>query len=98
MMINALNSGADGFMADFEDSLAPHWENVVNGQINLIDAVRRRIEFTNPDGRVYKLNEETATLLVRPPWAGNPLFIPYDWLEEPTVRARSASFRASHTE
>ena len=66
MMINALNSGADGFMADFEDSLAPHWENVVQGQINLIDAVRRRIEFTNPDGRVYKLNEETATLLVRP--------------------------------
>ena len=66
MMINALNSGADGFMADFEDSLAPHWENVVNGQINLIDAVRRRIEFTNPAGRVYKLNEETATLLVRP--------------------------------
>ncbi len=66
MMINALNSGADCFMADFEDSLSPTWENVVEGQANLQDAVRRTIEFTNPDGREYRLNEKVATLLVRP--------------------------------
>ncbi len=66
MMINALNSGADVFMADFEDALSPTWDNVVQGQINLIDAVRRRIEFVNPDGRVYRLKEKIATLLVRP--------------------------------
>lgn len=66
MMINALNSGANGFMADFEDSLSPTWENVVLGQLNLKDAIRRRIEFTNPDGRVYQLKEKTAVLMVRP--------------------------------
>ncbi|MBA3438608.1 MAG: malate synthase A [Pyrinomonadaceae bacterium] len=66
MMINDLNSGANGFMADFEDSLSPTWENVVLGQLNLKDAIRRRIEFTNPDGRVYQLKEETAVLMVRP--------------------------------
>ena len=66
MMINALNSGADAFMADFEDALSPTWENVVNGQINVRDAVRREIRFDNPDGRVYELNDEIATLLIRP--------------------------------
>jgi malate synthase len=66
MMINALNSGAKVFMADFEDSLSPTWANVIEGQWNLIDAVRRRLEFTNPDGKVYKLNDEIATLVVRP--------------------------------
>jgi malate synthase len=66
MMINALNSGADVFMADFEDALSPTWENVLEGQLNLQDAVRRTIEFTNPDGRQYTLNDTTATLLVRP--------------------------------
>jgi malate synthase len=66
MMINALNSGAKVFMADFEDALSPTWENVIAGQINCSDAIRRTIEFHNPDGRVYKLNDETATLLVRP--------------------------------
>ncbi|MCX6045320.1 MAG: malate synthase A [Chloroflexi bacterium] len=66
MMINALNSGAKVFMADFEDSLAPTWENVIAGQINCSDAIRRTIEFHNPDGRVYKLNEQIATLLIRP--------------------------------
>lgn len=66
MVINALNSGAATFMADFEDSLAPCWENVVEGQLNLYEAIRRTIEFQNPDGRVYRLNERTATLLVRP--------------------------------
>jgi malate synthase len=66
MMINALNSGADVFMADFEDALSPTWDNVVAGQVNCQDAVRRTIEFENPDGKRYALNEETATLLVRP--------------------------------
>jgi malate synthase len=66
MMINALNSGAKVFMADFEDALSPTWENVVQGQINSSDAVRRTIEFHNPDGRIYRLNDEIATLLIRP--------------------------------
>ncbi|HUS25470.1 MAG TPA: malate synthase A [Candidatus Binatia bacterium] len=66
MIINALNSGAKCFMADFEDSLAPTWSNVVEGQANLRDAVRRAIDFTSPEGKQYRLNEKTATLLVRP--------------------------------
>jgi malate synthase len=66
MMINALNSGAKVFMADFEDALSPTWENVIAGQINCSDSIRRTIEFQNPDGRTYKLNDETATLLIRP--------------------------------
>jgi malate synthase len=66
MMINALNSGASVFMADFEDSLSPTWQNVVEGQVNLMDAVRRTIAFTSPEGKSYRLNENTATLLVRP--------------------------------
>jgi malate synthase len=66
MVINALNSGASVFMADFEDATAPTWENVVAGQVNLVDAVRRAIEHVNPDGRTYRLNEQIATLLVRP--------------------------------
>lgn len=66
MMINALNSGANVFMADFEDSNSPTFDNVIQGQRNLSDAIDRSIEFTNPDGKVYKLNEKTAVLLVRP--------------------------------
>src|SRR5215813_3517103 len=66
MMINALNSGADVFMADFEDSLSPTWDNVVTGQANLIDAVRKNLVFTSPEGKAYKLNANVATLLVRP--------------------------------
>jgi malate synthase len=66
MMINALNSGASVFMADFEDSLSPTWSNVLEGQVNLIDAVRRRLEFVSPEGKAYRLNDEIATLLVRP--------------------------------
>src|SRR3954471_6184806 len=66
MVINALNSGARGFMADFEDSNSPTWDNVVGGQANLIDAIEGTIEFTSPDGREYRLDEEVATLLVRP--------------------------------
>ncbi len=66
MMINALNSGAKVFMADFEDSASPTWTNMVEGQINLADAIRRTIEFENPDGRRYELDSEIATLMVRP--------------------------------
>lgn len=66
MVINALNSGARVFMADFEDANSPTWDNMVRGQLNLRDAVRREIEFTNPDGREYRLNAQTATLFVRP--------------------------------
>jgi malate synthase len=66
MVINALNSGARMFMADFEDSLSPTWRNVVEGQANLIDAIERTIELESPDGKAYRLNEEVATLLVRP--------------------------------
>ncbi|HEY4013275.1 MAG TPA: malate synthase A [Polyangiaceae bacterium] len=66
MMINALASGADVFMADFEDSLSPTWRNVAQGQVNLADAVRRTIAFTSPEGKEYRLPEKTATLLVRP--------------------------------
>lgn len=67
MMINALNSQARCFMADFEDSCAPTWENVVRGQINLRDAVDRSIAFRDPaTGKDYRLQERTATLLVRP--------------------------------
>lgn len=66
MIINALNSGAKVFMADFEDSLTPTWENIIDGQINLYDAARRQIAFTSPEGKEYKLNDEIATLIVRP--------------------------------
>lgn len=66
MVINALNSGAKMFMACFEDATSPTWENMMEGQINLRDAVNRTIEFVNEQGKVYKLNEQTATLIVRP--------------------------------
>ncbi len=66
MMINALNSGAKVFMADFEDSNTPNWANTIDGQANLIDVHERTITFENPDGKRYELNDEIATLLVRP--------------------------------
>ncbi|MHB8470905.1 MAG: malate synthase A [Gaiellaceae bacterium] len=65
MMINALNSGARCFMADFEDANSPTWENVIDGQANVRDAVRREIEL-DAGGKRYRLNDETATLLIRP--------------------------------
>jgi malate synthase len=65
MIINALNSGADVFMADFEDSLSPTWENVVGGQANLIEAVRRTIAL-DAGGKTYRLESKVATLVVRP--------------------------------
>ncbi len=66
MVINALNSGANVFMADFEDSTSPTWDNVVAGQVNLRDAVRGTISFENANGKQYVLAPETATLVVRP--------------------------------
>jgi malate synthase len=66
LVINALNSGADGFMADFEDANAPSWHNMVQGQINLRDAVMGTITYDGSDGRHYELVDEPATLLVRP--------------------------------
>ena len=66
MMINALNSGADGFMADLEDANAPTWHNMVDGQRNLRDAVEGRITYRGSDGREYEVGPEPATLLVRP--------------------------------
>jgi malate synthase len=65
MMINALNSRARVFMADYEDACSPKWENVVEGQRNVTDAVRREISLETPD-KTYRLNEEIATLLIRP--------------------------------
>jgi len=66
MIINALNSGANVFMADFEDSTAPTWDNVLAGQQNLMDAVRRTISLTVEGGREYRLSANTAVLVVRP--------------------------------
>jgi malate synthase len=66
MIINALNSGASVFMADFEDSCSPTWKNVVEGQRNLVDAIEGTIEHVSPEGKVYRLGPRTATLMVRP--------------------------------
>ena len=66
MVINALNSGAKVFMADFEDANTPTWENLMEGQINLRDAIRRTIEFKSPEGKGYRLKEQVAVLFVRP--------------------------------
>lgn len=66
MVINALNSGAKVFMADFEDANSPTWENIVEGQINLRDAIQRTIQFTSPEGKSYQLGEKLAVLMVRP--------------------------------
>jgi malate synthase len=66
MIINALNSGAKVFMADFEDSNSPFWANNIDGQVNLRDAIIKTISFKNEAGKEYKLNEKTAVLMVRP--------------------------------
>lgn len=66
MIINALNSGAKVFMADFEDSNAPSWENNLQGHINLRDAINRTISYTSPEGKAYALKDQTAVLFVRP--------------------------------
>ena len=66
MIINALNSGARVFMADFEDSTSPTWDNLIDGQVNLADAVAGTIDYTSPDGRHYTLDPDPAVLIVRP--------------------------------
>ena len=66
MMINALNSGANVFMADCEDALSPPWSNVVAAQTSCMDAVRRTLEYTSPEGKPYRLGERLATLVLRP--------------------------------
>ncbi|GGN61637.1 malate synthase A [Oceanobacillus indicireducens] len=86
MIINALNSGAKAFMADFEDATSPTWENMMNGQINLKDAIRRSIDFEADNGKRYELNEDTAVLIVRP----------RGWhLEERHLRCNGKSMSAS---
>ncbi len=86
MVINALNSGARVYMADFEDAHSPTWPGTLEGQANLRDAVRRRIAYVAPDGREYRLNEQTATLMVRP----------RGWhLEEPHVEVDGRPLSAS---
>lgn len=66
MMINAFNSGADVFMADFEDANAPSWRNMVEGQLNLMEAVSHKLHYTSPEGKEYKLKDKIAVLMVRP--------------------------------
>lgn len=66
MLINALNSGADVFMADFEDANSPTWDNMVQGQQNVRDAIARTLAFASPEGKAYKLNDNIALLMVRP--------------------------------
>src|SRR5579872_1116326 len=66
MVINAFNSGANVYMADFEDAQSPSWENTIQGQINLTEAIGRKIAFKSPEGKEYKLNPKVATLIVRP--------------------------------
>jgi malate synthase len=66
MVINALNSGAKVFMADFEDANTPTWANLVEGQVNLIAAIERTLDFTSPEGKQYRLDADVATLVVRP--------------------------------
>lgn len=66
MLINALNSGADVFMADFEDANSPTWKNMIEGQANLMDVIQGKLQYTSPEGKAYKLNDKIATLMVRP--------------------------------
>jgi malate synthase len=66
MVINALNSGASVFMADFEDANSPNWSNLIQGQVNVRDAARRAISYTSPEGKQYRLNDKIAVLFVRP--------------------------------
>ncbi|AZQ38661.1 malate synthase A [Streptomyces cyaneochromogenes] len=68
MTVDALNSGAQVWLADFEDATAPTWDNIVSGQLNLLDAVKRRIDFTTPEGKEYRLGDpdRLATIVVRP--------------------------------
>ncbi|OKI01904.1 malate synthase A [Streptomyces sp. CB02923] len=64
--VEALNSGAQVWLADFEDATSPTWDNIIGGQLNLLDAIERRIDFVTPDGREYRLGDHLATIVVRP--------------------------------
>ncbi|MFD4543031.1 malate synthase A [Streptomyces bauhiniae] len=66
MAVNALNSGARVWMADFEDATSPTWENVIGGQLTLLDVLERRVDFTTPEGKEYRLGDRLATVMVRP--------------------------------
>ena len=66
MIINGFNSGADSYMTDFEDSNSPNWFNQIQGQVNLFDAIRRKLVFKNEAGKEYRLNDKIATLQIRP--------------------------------
>lgn len=66
MTVNAMNSGAKVWLADHEDATSPTWENVIGGQVNLFDAIRRQIDFTSPEGKRYELGEQTPTIVFRP--------------------------------
>lgn len=82
MIINALNSGASVYMADFEDAHSPTWTATIEGQANLCDAVTRTITFTSPEGKAYRLNDKTAVLLVRPRgWHLNEKHVLVDGME-----------------
>jgi malate synthase len=66
MAVNALNSGANVWLADLEDATSPTWSNVVGGQINMFDAIRHQIDFTTPEGKRYEIGEQTPTIVMRP--------------------------------
>ena len=89
MTINALNSGARVWLADHEDALSPTWDAVIDGQLNLHDAIRRQIDFTGENGKEYRLAEETATIVFRP----RGWHLPEQHLR--WVRADGRSMRAS---
>ena len=79
MTVNALNSGAKVWLADFEDALAPTWHNLISGQLNLLDAIERRIDETTADGRRYRVGENPATIVVRPRgWHLDELHLRFD--------------------
>ncbi|MEK7787139.1 MAG: malate synthase A, partial [Chloroflexota bacterium] len=83
MLINALNSGASIFMADFEDANSPTWDNMIQGHLNLREAIERTLSFTTPEGKEYKLNEQVAVLMVRPRgWHLNEKHV---WLDDQPV-------------
>jgi len=90
MVINALNSGAKVFMADFEDSHAPTWAGTIQGQLNLRDAVRRTITFESPEGKAYRLKDSVATLMVRP--RGWHLLEKHVWVDGEPVSASLFDF------
>lgn len=90
MIINAMNSGADTFMADFEDSLSPTWTNIIEGQINLIETVAGTISLKTREGKQYVLADKTAVLLVRPRgWHLNEKHV---WIGEDPVSASLFDF------